>query len=113
MQPSHLGFPPSDLGETRVVMTDIIGAGGGREATRWVDFDLLGNQVSAHLADTGESIPTNPVDGHAVSTFHFWGRPEPESVAGASGTAEPAREEISHRTIRPLCRPDGRTEHVR
>lgn len=71
MQPFHLAFPTTDLAATRAFMTDVIGAGVGREATRWVDFDLFGHQVTAHLVDAGESAPTNPVDGHAVPAFHF------------------------------------------
>ena len=71
MHPFHLAFPTTDLAATRAFLTDVIGAGLGREATRWVDFDLFGHQVTAHLVDAGESAPTNRVDGHAVPAFHF------------------------------------------
>ncbi|RXZ66413.1 VOC family protein [Pelagerythrobacter rhizovicinus] len=71
MQPFHLAFPTVDLTATRAFMIDVIGARIGREASRWVDFDLFGHQVTAHLVDAGEGAPTNPVDGHAVPAFHF------------------------------------------
>lgn len=71
MQPFHLAFPTSDLAATRAFLVDVIGAGIGREASRWVDFDLFGHQVTAHLVERGERAPTNPVDGHSVPAFHF------------------------------------------
>ncbi len=71
MQPFHLAFPTTDLAATRAFLVDIVGAGVGREATRWVDFDLFGHQVTAHLVEAREGAPTNPVDGHAVPAFHF------------------------------------------
>jgi len=71
MQPFHLAFPTTDLAATRAFLVDAIGAKVGREATRWVDFDLFGHQVTAHLVDHGDAAPTNPVDGHAVPAFHF------------------------------------------
>ena len=71
MQPFHLAFPTTDLAATRAFLVDAIGAKVGREAARWVDFDLFGHQVTAHLVDHGEAAPTNPVDGHAVPAFHF------------------------------------------
>ena len=71
MQPFHLAFPTTDLAATRAFMVDTIGAGVGREATRWVDFDLFGHQVTAHLVPSNDDAATNPVDGHSVPAFHF------------------------------------------
>ena len=71
MQPFHLAFPTTDLVATRGFMVDVIGASIGREASRWVDFDLFGHQVTAHLVEASDAAPTNPVDGHAVPAFHF------------------------------------------
>lgn len=44
----------------------------GRSAPGWVDFDLFGHQIVAHLAPR-ECAPaqTNPVDGDAVPVRHF------------------------------------------
>lgn len=71
MQPFHLAFPTSDLAATRRFLTQMIGAGVGRESERWVDFDLFGHQVTAHLVDESDAAATNPVDGKAVPAFHF------------------------------------------
>jgi extradiol dioxygenase family protein len=72
MTPFHLASPVRDLEATRRFYVDVLGAGVGREAARWIDFDLRGHQVSAHLVD--ETAPTpasNPVDGDQVPSFHF------------------------------------------
>lgn len=71
MQPFHLAFPTTDIAATRAFMVEAIGAGVGREISRWVDFDLFGHQVTAHLVEYRDNAPTNPVDGHAVPAFHF------------------------------------------
>ena len=44
----------------------------GRSSDHWIDFDLYGHQIVAHL--DGEAQPagmTNPVDGHDVPVPHF------------------------------------------
>lgn len=38
----------------------------------WVDFDLFGHQIVAHLVASGPNRPnTNPVDGDDVPVPHF------------------------------------------
>lgn len=71
-RPFHLAFPVFDLEATRRFYVDLLGCAPGREAERWLDLNLFGNQVSAHLVD-GEmpSEPTNAVDGDAVPVRHF------------------------------------------
>jgi extradiol dioxygenase family protein len=72
MRPFHLAFPVTDLAATRRFYVDLIGARVGREAERWIDFDLGGHQLSAHLVDALEAeTATNAVDGDAVPTRHF------------------------------------------
>ena len=71
MQPFHLAFPTNDLAATRVFMTDMLGAGIGRESERWVDFDFFGHQVTSHLVEGTDAAATNPVDGKSVPAFHF------------------------------------------
>ena len=71
MQPFHLAFPTNDLAATRAFMTDMLGAGIGRESERWVDFDFFGHQVTSHLVEGTDAAATNPVDGKAVPAFHF------------------------------------------
>jgi extradiol dioxygenase family protein len=45
----------------------------GRSSDSWIDFDLFGHQIVAHLdrkKSRGGAI-TNPVDGHDVPVPHF------------------------------------------
>ncbi len=71
MQPFHLAFPTTDLAATRAFMTEIVGCSIGREAQRWVDFNLFGHQVTAHSVPEASAAEKNPVDGHSVPAFHF------------------------------------------
>jgi len=68
--PFHLAFPVTDLAATRAFYTDILGCRMGRHSDTWIDFDLYGHQIVAHLAPaSGHS--SNPVDGHDVPVPHF------------------------------------------
>jgi len=68
----HLAFPVTDLTATERFFVDVLGAGVGRTADRWTDFDLYGHQLSAHLVDEADAdTPTNAVDGDAVPVRHF------------------------------------------
>ena len=72
MAPFHLAFPVLDLEATRSFYVETIGASVGREAERWIDFNLDGHQLSAHLVSSlPERLATNPVDGEDVPAFHF------------------------------------------
>jgi len=74
LRPFHLAFPVEDLEATRSFYRDLLGCSVGREAERWIDFDLFGHQISAHLrnAGKGEAIDLhNPVDGDQVPVPHF------------------------------------------
>ena len=71
-RPFHLAFGVSDLAATRRFYVDLIGCRPGRESDRWLDLDLFGNQLTAHLVDpTQAEEPTNQVDGDAVPIPHF------------------------------------------
>ena len=48
--PFHLAFPVHDLGAARQFYGDLLGCPEGRSSDEWVDFDLYGHQVVAHLA---------------------------------------------------------------
>ena len=51
---------------------ELLGCPEGRSADRWVDFDLRGHQLVAHLApDAVRRRATNPVDGEDVPVPHF------------------------------------------
>ena len=67
----HLAFPVTDLGQTRHFYRDVLGCRLGAEDARWVDIDFYGHQITAHLVDALEAVPTNPVDGDHVPARHF------------------------------------------
>ena len=72
LQPFHLAFPVDDLAAARRFYGEILGCPEGRSADHWVDFDLHGHQIVAHLAP--EAAPrraANEVDGENVPVPHF------------------------------------------
>jgi uncharacterized protein len=73
MRPFHLAFPIRDIEETRAFYRDVLGCAMGRSSETWVDFDLFGNQMSAHLrSEPAASAPdSGTVDGKAVPIPHF------------------------------------------
>lgn len=70
--PFHIAFPVHDLTVARQFYGELLGCPEGRSAPDWVDFNLFGHQIVAHLApgETGVSA-TNAVDGHGVPVRHF------------------------------------------
>jgi extradiol dioxygenase family protein len=72
IQPFHLAFPVHDLAAARAFYRDTLGCGEGRSSEAWIDFDLYGHQIVAHLhADARPAGISNPVDGHEVPVPHF------------------------------------------
>jgi extradiol dioxygenase family protein len=72
LPPFHLAFPVDDLSAARRFYGDLLGCPEGRSAEHWVDFDLHGHQIVAHLApDAVRRRATNPVDGEDVPVPHF------------------------------------------
>ena len=70
-RPFHLAFCVRDLDEARVFYGDRLGCAEGRSADRWVDFDLYGHQIVAHLVEAAPGEAANPVDGENVPVPHF------------------------------------------
>jgi uncharacterized protein len=70
--PFHIAFPVHSIAAARAFYGDLLGCPEGRSAPDWVDFNLYGHQIVAHLApdETGVS-QTNAVDGHGVPVRHF------------------------------------------
>lgn len=70
--PFHLAFPVKDLEETYAFYHDLLGCETGRSSDQWIDFNMWGHQVVAHLSpeEVGES-KSNSVDGHEVPVKHF------------------------------------------
>jgi extradiol dioxygenase family protein len=70
--PFHLAFPVDDLAAARRFYGELLGCPEGRSAEHWVDFDLYGHQIVAHLAPgAARSQATNAVDGDDVPVPHF------------------------------------------
>src|SRR3954471_18062963 len=72
LPPFHLAFPVDDLAAARRFYGELLRCREGRSADRWVDFDLFGHQIVAHLApDAVRARAGNPVDGEEVPVPHF------------------------------------------
>jgi extradiol dioxygenase family protein len=72
LQPFHLAFPVDDLEAARRFYGGLLGCPEGRSAEHWVDFDLHGHQIVAHLApDAAPRRAANEVDGDNVPVPHF------------------------------------------
>lgn len=72
MRPFHLAFPVHDLAAARTFYGETLSCREGRSSDHWIDFDLYGHQIVAHL-DEGARAPevSNAVDGHDVPVPHF------------------------------------------
>lgn len=73
LSPFHLAFPVDDLEAARAFYGTALGCQEGRSSSQWIDFDLFGHQIVAHLRpDTGQSKRQHSaVDGHDVPVPHF------------------------------------------
>jgi uncharacterized protein len=70
--PFHLAFPVDDLAAARRFYGDLLGCPEGRSSDRWIDFDLHGHQIVAHLApDAAPRRASNRVAGEDVPVPHF------------------------------------------
>ncbi len=69
----HLAVPVDDLAAARRFYGGLLGCAEGRTDDHWVDFDLYGHQLVAHLDTTGAAGTriSNPVDGDDVPIPHF------------------------------------------
>ncbi len=73
LSPFHLAIPVHDLAAARAFYGRVFGCREGRSSDSWVDFDLFGHQLVAHLdpARKAHVSVRNPVDGHDVPVPHF------------------------------------------
>ena len=72
LRPFHLAFPVHDLDAARGFYGDLLGCREGRSSDHWIDFDLFGHQIVAHLDAGMTPRPIhNAVDGHDVPVPHF------------------------------------------
>ena len=68
----HLAFPVHDLELARKFYINVLGCTLGRESKKWVDFNLFGHQVVAHLSpEDCTEISTNSVDNDEIPSRHF------------------------------------------
>ena len=73
LTPFHIAFPVDDLAAALAFYGDLLGCPEGRSSDSWIDFDLYGHQIVAHLKPKapGDAPHHNPVDGHDVPVPHF------------------------------------------
>ncbi len=71
ISPFHLAFPVHDLAAARAFYGGLLGCPEGRSSAEWIDFDLFGHQIVAHLAPPKAGDHHNEVDGHDVPVPHF------------------------------------------
>ncbi len=71
LTPFHLAFPVHDLQLARQFYAGVLGCREGRSAPTWIDFDLYGHQIVAHLQVSRPVTHSNPVDGHDVPVPHY------------------------------------------
>jgi hypothetical protein len=94
-------------GAARAFYGGLLGCPEGRSSAEWIDFDLFGHQIVAHLAPAGDGRP--PQRGR---------RPRRAGAALRRGArlgrvprlcrAAARRRALRHRALHPLCRPGGR-----
>ncbi|MGK7884544.1 MAG: VOC family protein [Crocosphaera sp.] len=73
IRPFHVAFPVTDLVKTRYFYETILGCTVGRTSKYWIDFNLFGHQITAHLcSENFGDVPVNSVDGKKVPVQH-WG----------------------------------------
>ena len=72
LRPFHLALPVTDLVAAERFYCGLLGCDKGRTASRWIDLNFFGHQVTLHLVDADDlHIATNPVDGDSVPARHF------------------------------------------
>jgi extradiol dioxygenase family protein len=73
LRPFHIAFPVDDLEAARHFYGNVLGCPEGRSSEQWIDFNLFGHQIVAHIKPglKAARAPSNPVDGHDVPIPHF------------------------------------------
>ncbi|MFT5302684.1 MAG: extradiol dioxygenase family protein [Mariniblastus sp.] len=70
--PFHIAFPVDDLSAARAFYGGVLGCEEGRSSDQWIDFNLYGHQIVAHVkAGHVKTSVSNAVDGHDVPVPHF------------------------------------------
>ena len=75
LSPFHIAFPVDDLEAARRFYGEVLGCEEGRSSDHWIDFNMYGHQIVAHLVEGAEKADRDSdesqVDGHAVPVPHF------------------------------------------
>ena len=85
LTPFHIAFPVNDLKAARHFYGSVLGCPEGRSSDEWIDFDLYGHQIVAHL---------KPGPGGRRGASQSGGRPRCAGAAfrrGADGWSSGAR----------------------
>ena len=100
----HYAFKVKDLVTTREFYMGILGCTEGRATKNWVDFDLYGNQLSAHLGVVDQALDyCGLVDGVSVPIPHFG------CVLSAKQFSDLA-EKLDSTNVQFIIKPQGRYE---
>mgnify|MGYP001310458281 CR=1 FL=1 len=68
----HLAFPVNDLNTTKDFYEKTLNCKIGRESESWVDFNLYGHQIVAHLApEECNDVKLNTVEEDQIPCRHF------------------------------------------
>jgi extradiol dioxygenase family protein len=72
LHPFHLAFPVTSLDKARDFYSGLLGCPEGRSSPDWIDFNLYGHQIVAHLSPSEAGHrSTSEVDGDNVPVRHF------------------------------------------
>ncbi len=72
-RPFHVAFVVDNLSAARQFYGAVLGCPEGRASETWIDFDLFGHQIVAHLrpVQNNTKLIHNHVDGDEVPVPHF------------------------------------------
>ena len=67
----HLAIAVDDLSAAEAFYAGVLQCRIGRAAARWIDFDLMGHQLTVHLCARARDAGAGAVDGAEVAVPHF------------------------------------------
>ncbi|MDZ7807647.1 MAG: VOC family protein [Gracilimonas sp.] len=103
INPFHLAFPVKDLDEAYKFYHDLLGCETGRSSDSWIDFNMWGHQVVAHLSpEEAKGSAMNAVDGKGVPVRHFGVILEMDEWKALAEKLEKERDRICNRAIYPF-----------
>ena len=103
----HYAFKVKDLNSTRDFYINLLGCKEGRSTDSWVDFDLYGNQLSAHVGNLEQALDyCGNVDGVSVPIPHFGCLLSPSQFTELADRLEQAKVEF---IVKPQVRYKGKS----